>query len=203
MQPLNTKLSKLTTIAVIASSLCLTACQTSISGKSSLSPAEESLVKLNEIQTLDLSGRIGYIAQDSRGSARFDFKSAGQFNYTLELISPVGSNMGRLEVLSGGATLRTDKGETYIASDARELLRNTYNIDVPAEQLRNVLLGTVKGEVLSYTAEGRPVQISVEGYNVVYKTIKDFKGYTIPTSLELSRNGSTVKIAVSDVYTIE
>ena len=108
-------------------SLVLTACAINTPpqgpGKSPDSPQwrqhQQDVRNLNQFQT---RGAFAYLSDEQKVYARFFWQQTGRDRYRLLLTNPLGSTELSLTAQPGGVQLIDNKGQTYNATDAEEMI---------------------------------------------------------------------------------
>lgn len=148
--------------------------------------------------------RTGRFAITARASGREPEVVQGGFAWldhggrlTLDLTSPLGAALARIEVAeTGWAVLTQANGQQTRAASASELMAQVVNVQVPVEGLRDWLAGELSpgrsAEVLERDALGRPSHFRQAGWEVKV-TDADAQG---PLRLRLQRTQGDLEIDV-------
>ena len=121
-------------------SLVLTACSLHTPqgpGKSPDSPQwrqhQQAVRSLNQFQT---RGAFAYLSDEQKVYARFFWQQTGQDRYRLLLTNPLGSTELSLTAQPGSVQLIDNKGQTYTATDAEEMIGRLTGMPIPLNSLR-------------------------------------------------------------------
>ena len=161
-------------------SLVLTACAINAPkgpGKSPDSPQwrqhQQDVRNLNQFQT---RGAFAYLSDEQKVYARFFWQQTGQDRYRLLLTNPLGSTELSLTAQPGSVQLIDNKGQTYTATDAEEMIGRLTGMPIPLNSLRQWIIG-LPGEAtdyslddqyrlreLNYTQNGKTWHVTYGGY---------------------------------------
>lgn len=137
-------------------SLVLTACAINAPkgpGKSPDSPQwrqhQQDVRNLNQFQT---RGAFAYLSDEQKVYARFFWQQTGQDRYRLLLTNPLGSTELSLTAQPGSVQLIDNKGQTYTATDAEEMIGRLTGMPIPLNSLRQWIIG-LPGEATDYSLD--------------------------------------------------
>ena len=137
-------------------SLVLTACAINAPkgpGKSPDSPQwrqhQQDVRNLNQFQT---RGAFAYLSDEQKVYARFFWQQTGQDRYRLLLTNPLGSTELSLTAQPGNVQLIDNKGQTYTATDAEEMIGRLTGMPIPLNSLRQWIIG-LPGEATDYSLD--------------------------------------------------
>jgi len=106
----------------------------------------------------------------------------------LDLVSPLGSTLARVEAVPGEALLREASGKETRAADPDELVAVVLGSEIPVSGLRDWLRGRLASqppaEVVERDEQGRPLVFDQAGWRVTARQY-DALG---PTRLQMARN---------------
>lgn len=106
----------------------------------------------------------------------------------LDLVSPLGATLARVEATPGEALLRESNGKETRAGDPDELVAIVLGSDIPVSGLRDWLRGRLaprpSGQVSERDEQGRPLVFDQAGWHVTARQY-DSLG---PTRLQMERN---------------
>ncbi|EPG3450105.1 lipoprotein insertase outer membrane protein LolB [Klebsiella oxytoca] len=188
-------------------SLVLTACAINAPkgpGKSPDSPQwrqhQQDVRNLNQFQT---RGAFAYLSDEQKVYARFFWQQTGQDRYRLLLTNPLGSTELSLTAQPGNVQLIDNKGQTYTATDAEEMIGRLTGMPIPLNSLRQWIIG-LPGEAtdyslddqyrlreLNYTQNGKTWHVTWGGYTS--DTIP-----SLPANMELNDGSQRIKLKMDN-----
>ena len=188
-------------------SLVLTACAINAPkgpGKSPDSPQwrqhQQDVRNLNQFQT---RGAFAYLSDEQKVYARFFWQQTGQDRYRLLLTSPLGSTELSLTAQPGSVQLIDNKGQTYTATDAEEMIGRLTGMPIPLNSLRQWIIG-LPGEAtdyslddqyrlreLNYTQNGKTWHVTYGGYTSDTKP-------SLPANMELNDGSQRIKLKMDN-----
>ncbi|HDF2355298.1 TPA: lipoprotein localization protein LolB [Klebsiella michiganensis] len=188
-------------------SLVLTACAINAPkgpGKSPDSPQwrqhQQDVRNLNQFQT---RGAFAYLSDEQKVYARFFWQQTGQDRYRLLLTNPLGSTELSLTAQPGSVQLIDNKGQTYTATDAEEMIGRLTGMPIPLNSLRQWIIG-LPGEAtdyslddqyrlreLNYTQNGKTWHVTYGGY------ASDTKP-SLPANMELNDGSQRIKLKMDN-----
>ncbi|HED2701245.1 TPA: lipoprotein localization protein LolB [Klebsiella oxytoca] len=188
-------------------SLVLTACAINDPkgpGKSPDSPQwrqhQQDVRNLNQFQT---RGAFAYLSDEQKVYARFFWQQTGQDRYRLLLTNPLGSTELSLTAQPGNVQLIDNKGQTYTATDAEEMIGRLTGMPIPLNSLRQWIIG-LPGEAtdyslddqyrlreLNYTQNGKTWHVTWGGYTSDTKP-------SLPANMELNDGSQRIKLKMDN-----
>ena len=188
-------------------SLVLTACAINAPkgpGKSPDSPQwrqhEQDVRNLNQFQT---RGAFAYLSDEQKVYARFFWQQTGQDRYRLLLTNPLGSTELSLTAQPGNVQLIDNKGQTYTATDAEEMIGRLTGMPIPLNSLRQWIIG-LPGDAtdyslddqyrlreLNYTQNGKTWHVTWGGYTSDTKP-------SLPANMELNDGSQRIKLKMDN-----
>ncbi|EOI1119214.1 lipoprotein insertase outer membrane protein LolB [Klebsiella oxytoca] len=188
-------------------SLVLTACAINAPkgpGKSPDSPQwrqhQQDVRNLNQFQT---RGAFAYLSNEQKVYARFFWQQTGQDRYRLLLTNPLGSTELSLTAQPGSVQLIDNKGQTYTATDAEEMIGRLTGMPIPLNSLRQWIIG-LPGEAtdyslddqyrlreLNYTQNGKTWHVTWGGYTSDTKP-------SLPANMELNDGSQRIKLKMDN-----
>ncbi|MDK6209771.1 lipoprotein insertase outer membrane protein LolB [Klebsiella aerogenes] len=189
-------------------SLVLTACAINTPpqgpGKSPDSPQsrqhQQDVRNLNQFQT---RGAFAYLSDEQKVYARFFWQQTGQDRYRLLLTNPLGSTELSLTAQPGGVQLIDNKGQTYNATDAEEMIGRLTGMPIPLNSLRQWIIG-LPGDAtdyslddqyrlreLNYTQNGKTWHVTYSGYTSDTKP-------ALPSNMELNNGSQRIKLKMDN-----
>ena len=188
-------------------SLVLTACSINAPkgpGKSPDSPQwrqhQQDVCNLNQFQT---RGAFAYLSDEQKVYARFFWQQTGQDRYRLLLTNPLGSTELSLTAQPGSVQLIDNKGQTYTATDAEEMIGRLTGMPIPLNSLRQWIIG-LPGDAtdyslddryrlreLNYTQNGKTWHVTYSGYTSDTKP-------TLPSNMELNNGSQRIKLKMDN-----
>ena len=188
-------------------SLVLTACAINAPkgpGKSPDSPQwrqhQQDVRNLNQFQT---RGAFAYLSDEQKVYARFFWQQTGQDRYRLLLTNPLGSTELSLTAQPGNVQLIDNKGQTYTATDAEEMIGRLTGMPIPLNSLRQWIIG-LPGDAtdyslddqyrlreLNYTQNGQTWHVTWGGYTSDTKP-------SLPANMELNDGSQRIKLKMDN-----
>ncbi|MBZ7395967.1 lipoprotein localization protein LolB [Klebsiella grimontii] len=188
-------------------SLVLTACAINAPkgpGKSPDSPQwrqhQQDVRNLNQFQT---RGAFAYLSDEQKVYARFFWQQTGQNRYRLLLTNPLGSTELSLTAQPGNVQLIDNKGQTYTATDAEEMIGRLTGMPIPLNSLRQWIIG-LPGDAtdyslddqyrlreLNYTQNGKTWHVTWGGYTSDTKP-------SLPANMELNDGSQRIKLKMDN-----
>lgn len=188
-------------------SLVLTACAINAPkgpGKSPDSPQwrqhQQDVRNLNQFQT---RGAFAYLSDEQKVYARFFWQQTGQDRYRLLLTNPLGSTELSLTAQPGNVQLIDNKGQTYTATDAEEMIGRLTGMPIPLNSLRQWIIG-LPGDAtdyslddqyrlreLNYTQNGKTWHVTWGGYHSDTKP-------SLPANMELNDGSQRIKLKMDN-----
>ena len=188
-------------------SLVLTACAINAPkgpGKSPDSPQwrqhQQDVRNLNQFQT---RGAFAYLSDEQKVYARFFWQQTGQDRYRLLLTNPLGSTELSLTAQPGNVQLIDNKGQTYTATDAEEMIGRLTGMPIPLNSLRQWIIG-LPGDATDYSLDDR-YRLRELNYTQNGKTWHvTYGGYTsdtqpaLPSNVELNNGAQRIKLKMDN-----
>ena len=187
--------------------LVLTACSVTTPkgpGKSPDSPQwrqhQQAVRSLNQFQT---RGAFAYLSDEQKVYARFFWQQTGQDRYRLLLTNPLGSTELSLTAQPGSVQLIDNKGQTYTATDAEEMIGRLTGMPIPLNSLRQWIIG-LPGDATDYSLDDR-YHLRELNYTQNGKTWHvTYGGYTtdtqpaLPSNVELNNGAQRIKLKMDN-----
>ncbi|MBX4627354.1 lipoprotein insertase outer membrane protein LolB [Klebsiella pneumoniae] len=187
--------------------LVLTACSLHTPqgpGKSPDSPQwrqhQQAVRSLNQFQT---RGAFAYLSDEQKVYARFFWQQTGQDRYRLLLTNPLGSTELSLTAQPGSVQLIDNKGQTYTATDAEEMIGRLTGMPIPLNSLRQWIIG-LPGDATDYSLDDR-YRLRELNYTQNGKTWHvTYGGYTsdtqpaLPSNVELNNGAQRIKLKMDN-----
>ena len=173
-------------------------------GKSPDSPQwrqhQQAVRSLNQFQT---RGAFAYLSDEQKVYARFFWQQTGQDRYRLLLTNPLGSTELSLTAQPGSVQLIDNKGQTYTASDAEEMIGRLTGMPIPLNSLRQWIIG-LPGDATDYSLDDR-YRLRELNYTQNGKTWHvTYGGYTsdtqpaLPSNVELNNGAQRIKLKMDN-----
>ena len=183
-------------------SLVLTACAINAPkgpGKSPDSPQwrqhQQDVRNLNQFQT---RGAFAYLSDEQKVYARFFWQQTGQDRYRLLLTNPLGSTELSLTAQPGNVQLIDNKGQTYTATDAEEMIgrltgmpMRQWIIGLPGDATDYSLDDQYRLRELNYTQNGKTWHVTWGGYTSDTKP-------SLPANMELNDGSQRIKLKMDN-----
>lgn len=135
--------------------------------------------------------------------ARFFWQQTGQDRYRLLLTNPLGSTELSLTAQPGSVQLIDNKGQTYTATDAEEMIGRLTGMPIPLNSLRQWIIG-LPGDATDYSLDDR-YRLRELNYTQNGKTRHvTYGGYTtdtqpaLPSNVELNNGAQRIKLKMDN-----
>lgn len=188
-------------------SLVLTACAINTPKGPATSPDspqwrqhQQDVRQLNQFQT---RGAFAWLSDEQKVYARFFWQQTGQDRYRLLLTNPLGSTELSLVAQPGSVTLIDNKGQTYTATDAEEMIGRLTGMPIPLNSLRQWIVG-LPGDATDYKLDDK-YRLSELNYTKNGKTWHvTYGGYTsdtqpaLPANMELNNGNQRIKLKMDN-----
>ena len=188
-------------------SLVLTACAINAPkgpGKSPDSPQwrqhQQDVRNLNQFQT---RGAFAYLSDEQKVYARFFWQQTGQDRYRLLLTNPLGSTELSLTAQPGNVQLIDNKGQTYTATDAEEMIGRLTGMPIPLNSLRQWIIG-LPGEATDYSLDDQYRLLELNSTQNGKTWHVTWGGYTsdtkpsLPANMELNDGSQRIKLKMDN-----
>ncbi len=155
---------------------------------------------LSALRTWQARGRIAVRTDEDGGRAGFDWKQTGE-NYRIRLRGLFGQGAMELEGSEAGIWLKRAGQQAVFSTRPEQLLEQESGWRLPLAGLEYWLRGLPdrKGEAQpQLDADGHLVSLQQHGWQINYRRYQTVGNYTLPTRLELQRDGLHVKVIVDD-----
>ena len=187
-----------------AFALLLAACQSPIEQKeiSYIPDSYWTLMRDGDSRFPEKSEKIyGSRRQNPQGrmSANYIYNLKNE-SYSLELISSLGSQIGKLTADKDKAMLIVN-GKVYTSHDGEALIKEIYGLSLPVNNLKDIMLGIPQGMALK-DASGKYQGAVIAGFLVEYQKFADFNDYALPTDYQISNEDTLLKVRLNEVLTI-
>lgn len=156
--------------------------------------------QLNQIKTYQLTAKIGVQMpkQGYSGSLKWQHKFDED---KIIVYSPVGSQVAVITQTARRATFKNNKGETFKASNAHDLIAEHLGWQFPVDALHDWLLARPKNlssTQHSFDKKGRLTQLNTQGWSIDYAGYADWHGYHLPKKITLKNATVRLKIIAND-----
>ena len=161
---------------------------------------QQDVRNLNQFQT---RGAFAYLSDEQKVYARFFWQQTGQDRYRLLLTNPLGSTELSLTAQPGNVQLIDNKGQTYTATDAEEMIGRLTGMPIPLNSLRQWIIG-LPGDAtdyslddqyrlreLNYTQNGKTWHVTWGGYTSDTKP-------SLPANMELNDGSQRIKLKMDN-----
>lgn len=161
---------------------------------------QQDVRNLSQYQT---RGAFAYLSDEQKVYARFFWQQTGQDRYRLLLTNPLGSTELSLTAQPGSVTLIDNKGQTYTATDAEEMIGRLTGMPIPLNSLRQWIVG-LPGDATDYSLDDK-YRLSELNYTQNGKTRHvTYGGYTsdtqpsLPANMELNNGSQRIKLKMDN-----
>lgn len=146
-----------------------------------------------------LNGRIAVKYNGSRHSAGLRWTHTAQSDEIL-LLAPLGQTAARVYRDAQSATL-DDGDKHYRADDAETLMQQALGWYLPVRGLHHWVLGLAEPEnaaQIERNAQGQVTMLRQNGWEVHYQRYQDGQINSLPTRLQLNREGLQVQLLIDE-----
>ena len=199
-----TRLLRLMPLAALVLSACTLNHAPNKPGQSVDSPQwrahQQQVRQLSQYQT---RGAFAFISDDQKVYANFFWQQTGQDNYRLLLTNPLGSTELSLTAKPGSVTLIDNKGKSYTATDAEEMISKLTGMPIPLNSLRQWILG-LPGDATDYKLDDqarlRELTYAENGktWKVVYGSYDSKNSPAMPSNMELTEGSERIKLKMNN-----
>lgn len=161
---------------------------------------QQAVRSLNQFQT---RGAFAYLSDEQKVYARFFWQQTGEDRYRLLLTNPLGSTELSLTAQPGSVQLIDNKGQTYTATDAEEMIGRLTGMPIPLNSLRQWIIG-LPGDATDYSLDDR-YRLRELNYTQNGKTWHvTYGGYTsdtqpaLPSNVELNNGAQRIKLKMDN-----
>ena len=149
------------------------------------------------------NGKLAFISKEERHSANFSWSNQGDNfrpDYNLKLTSFIGTQILSLNQTQSQAQLEYDS-ETYIDTNAQNMLTRLTNLSFPVNDEANWLKGRPKSKDIKYDALNRIIWAQMTDsqgthWQVSYNQYIKNKGVWLPTKLNLKNDHLKIKMQI-------
>ncbi len=155
---------------------------------------------LSALHTWQARGRIAVRTDEDGGRADFDWKQTDA-TYRIRLRGPFGQGAVELKGNEAGVWLKRAGRPAVFSTRPEQLLEQESGWRLPLVGLKYWLRGLPdrKGEAQTQLdADGYLASLQQHGWQITYRRYRTVGNYTLPTRLELQRDGLHVKVIVDD-----
>lgn len=210
MQVCGIKLASLFVCALTLSS-CASLEQLSLFKKSSTSnspqlteqrsPAElhaQHMAMITPINQFTLKGRMGIQSNGKGYSVGTQWVHQDQLN-TIKILSPIGSEIAKIQASTDGVELTTNDGKVYTAKDAETLTLETLGWSLPMQGLEDWVLGRPSHklpEMIEWDRQGKVVKMLQNGWKIEYPEYMTVGNFNLPRKIWLTHPKLSLKMVV-------
>ena len=158
---------------------------------------------LTALETWQARGRIAVRTDSDGWSAGFDWRQAGA-DYRIRLRGPFGQGALELEGDGRGVWMKRAGQPPVFSADPEVLLEQESGWRLPVAGLDHWLRGLAdnRGDAISQLdATGRLAALHQHGWQIDYRSYRDYGEYTLPSRMELQRDGLRIKVLI-DTWTL-
>ena len=160
---------------------------------------EENKLKLEQIYSWNLSGRIAIQLEKESSSASLSWKQSGQ-DYVIRITAPFGRGTMELRGNSEGVTMRDAGNQLVYARDPETLLQENLGWQVPLTGLNYWIRGlpdpAVEIDTLHLNKEARISELSQAGWQVSYGPYMQADELSLPKKLVMQNQELKVKLVI-------
>lgn len=190
--------SKLSIIAPFLITFLLSACQTMPTTQIDVQDQQD---MIRRIPSWQAEGKIALQMGDDRQSAAFDWQQQ-RANYVIHLYGPFGQGTTWLRRTSKGVSLENAEIGRRHASDAEQLMQDSFGWQVPVSNLQYWIRGLIApkppADETVLDEIGLISQLDQEGWHVTYVKYGTYNGWQLPTKLTAERESIKVTIVVKN-----
>lgn len=153
---------------------------------------------LSELETWQARGRIAVRTDSDGWSAGFDWRQVST-DYRIRLRGPFGQGALELEGNGHGVWLKRAGQPAVFSADPEALLQKESGWQLPLDGLDHWLRGLPDSNdnaVSRIDAAGRLASLQQHGWQIDYRTYRNYGEYILPARMEMQRNGLRVKVIV-------
>jgi len=161
-------------------------------------PERQALV--SKIGQWDVSGRIALQTTDDAWSASIKWQQSRD-SYDIQLFGPLGGKALSIQGRENYINLITDKGETFTASSAVDLIYRQTGWQIPVDGLRYWARALPMPEVPAekiYDQAGRLSELRQSNWTIYYQDYRPIDNLLMPRKIRLESEHFTVKLILKD-----
>ncbi|MBI1195719.1 MAG: outer membrane lipoprotein LolB [Gammaproteobacteria bacterium] len=147
-----------------------------------------------------LSGRA--VVKNGRKSWHFGvYWRTSPGGYSIELKTPLGQGVARLQSDATGAELRIPDEPTLRSDDARTLLARRFGWQLPTTLMNRWVLGLPAlgtEEVPIVDDSGAAMEIREAGWDITYRRYAEWAGYRLPAMIVMNQGETEVKVVIDE-----
>lgn len=159
---------------------------------------EERAARLEPVSHWRFTGRMTLELPTESWSGQLSWRTEGS-GQVIDLSGPMGRGGGRLILGGDQAVLMTRDGERYEASDPDALMAMMAGRAIPVGGLDYWVRGMARpgaGFDLRADADGQPLRLIQDGWEIVYGAFQDAGSAAMPMSLELQREDMHLRLQI-------
>jgi len=161
--------------------------------------------KLQQIESYQVVGKIGYISPEQRESLNFQWQK--HFDKSqLRLTNFLGQTVLSLDMTANGASVETYDDQHFQASNGQQLIYQLTGLDIPVDDLQDWVLG-LPTQADRFELNDTNTLASLDkssgrqNWHVNYTRYKEFDwnndSLPLPDRIELSQDKTTIKLVIS------
>lgn len=197
----------LATFALIWLVATATGCATTQHKQASTQANAKHFAALKTINTFTLKARIG-IQMPRRGySGALTWQHQGKQTDDITVYSPLGSQVASISQTANHAKLTNQKGQTFEANSAAQLIKTHLGWTLPVEQLNHWLLANPQTRntgitgitgIKQFDAQGRLTMLTQQGWTIQYKQYSNWNGIDLPSKVFIKSKDFSLKLIAND-----
>ena len=156
--------------------------------------------EISRLNAWRLAGRISVRHENEAWSASLYWQQNND-EYKLSIVAPLASGSVEIYGDTDSVSLKTREGQVYADSDVELLMRENLGWSVPISAMGYWIKGmpepvaTVDQILLDDT--GKLAELNQSDWQVIYQAYTRSGGYRLPSRLQISRVGTTVRLIIN------
>lgn len=161
--------------------------------------------KLQQIQTYQVIGKIGYISPEQRETLNFQWQKSPNKSQ-LRLTNFLGQTVLSLSMDAKGATVETYDDQKFNAANGQILIYQLTGLDIPIDDLQGWLLGLpTKADYFKLNENNTLASLDKtsgrQNWHVDYTRYKEFSwqngNIPLPDRMQLTQQQTSIKLVIS------
>lgn len=161
--------------------------------------------KLQQIESYQVIGKIGYISPQQRESMNFQWQKSPTQSQ-LRLTSFLGQTILNLSITEQGATVETYDNKIFTAGNGQDLINQLTGLDIPIDDLQDWVLG-LPTQVDHFELNENNTLASIDkisgkqNWHVEYARYQEqpwqSENLPLPVRMQLNQDSTSIKLAIS------
>jgi outer membrane lipoprotein LolB len=194
---------------LVVLALLLSSCATQIPKPSETSVSQarqqQHLAHISQIQSYELSGRLGVVTQKQGFSGSIAWQHDPSHD-AIDVFSPIGGKIAQITQNASGVSLTDQKGHQITANDVESLTELTLGFKLPLKGLSDWALGrptNSKINAVEWDEQGRITLLKQDGWDIQYEHYMQVDTVFLPQKVVLKSEKVNLKLLVEQWKKVE